>query len=177
MVYTFAMGSQKLYDFIDNNPACAIYPVNYTNDPRVIAANDRFVAINNAIEIDLYSQVASESAGIRHISGTGGQLDFIFGAFHSHGGKGLICMSSTFEDGNGQVKSRIKPVLTPGAIVTVPRSIVHYVITEYGAVQLKSKSTWERAEALISIAHPMFRDELIKEAQEMKIWRKSSKIS
>ena len=109
MVYTFAMGTNKLYEFLDNNPACAIYPVNYTNDPKVIALNDNFIAINNAIEIDLYGQVCSESSGTRQISGTGGQLDFIYGAFHSHGGKGLICMSSTFTDKDGRVQSRIKP--------------------------------------------------------------------
>jgi acyl-CoA hydrolase len=131
----------------------------------------KVVAVNNAIEIDLFSQVSSESAGTAQITGTGGQLDFIFGAFGSPGGKGIIGMSSTFTDKAGNVHSRIVPTLRPGSIVTVPRSIVQYVATEYGIVQLKGKSTWERAEALIGIAHPMFRDELIRQAQEMKIWR------
>lgn len=176
MVYTFAMGTNKLYEFLDNNPMCASYPVSYTNDPRIIALNDKVVAVNNALEVDLFSQVCSESAGIRHISGTGGQLDFIFGAFGSHGGKGIIALSSTFKDKEGKLHSRIKPTLTPGAIVTVPRSVVHYVATEYGLVQLKGKSTWERAEALINIAHPSFRDELVKSAKEMKIWTRSGKI-
>ena len=176
MVYTFAMGTKKLYDFLDNNPACAIYPVNYTNDPRIIALNDNFIAINNAIEIDLYGQVCSESVGTRQISGTGGQLDFIYGAFHSHGGKGMICLSSTFTDKDGRVQSRIRPTLTPGAVVTVPRSITSYVVTEYGIVNLKGKSTWQRSADLISIAHPDFRDELIKEAEKMKIWRRTNKI-
>ncbi len=177
MVYTFAMGTKKLYEFLDNNPACAIYPVNYTNDPKVIALNDNFIAINNAIEIDLYGQVCSESSGTRQISGTGGQLDFIYGAFHSHGGKGLICLSSTFTDKDGRVQSRIRPTLSPGATVTVPRSITSYVVTEYGIVNLKGKSTWQRSADLISIAHPDFRDELIKEAEKMKIWKRTNKIA
>lgn len=176
MAYTFAMGTNKLYEFLDNNPACAIYPVEYTNDPYVIGQNDNVVGINNAIEVDLYGQVASESAGIRHISGTGGQLDFISGSYISKGGKGLICLTSTFKDKDGNLQSRIKPILTPGAIVTVPRSINFYVITEYGVAMLKAKSTWQRAEALINIAHPDLRDELIKEADKMNIWVRSNKI-
>jgi butyryl-CoA:acetate CoA-transferase len=170
MVYTFAMGTKKLYEFLHNNPGCASYPVNYTNDPRVIGVNTKVVAINNAVEIDLFSQVCSESVGTAQVSGTGGQFDFIFGAFNSRRGKGIIGISSTFTDKAGNVHSRIVPTLQPGSIVTVPRSIVQYVATEYGIVQLKGKSTWERAEALISIAHPEFRDELIRQAQEMKIW-------
>jgi butyryl-CoA:acetate CoA-transferase len=177
MVYTFAMGSQKLYDFLDNNPMCASYPVDYTNDPDTISRNDKVIAINNALEVDLFSQVASESSGARQISGTGGQLDFIFGAFKSNGGKGLICISSTFKKKDGTIGSRIVPTLSPGTIVTCPRSIVHYVVTEFGYAQLKGKSTWQRAEALINIAHPDFRDGLIKQAQELNIWRRSNKIA
>jgi butyryl-CoA:acetate CoA-transferase len=170
MVYTFAMGTNKLYEFLHNNPTCASYPVNYTNDPRIIGVNSKVVAINNAVEIDLFSQVCSESAGTAQISGTGGQFDFIFGAFYSKGGKGIIGLSSTFTDKAGNIHSRIVPTLSPGSIVTVPRSVVQYVATEYGLVQLKGKSAWERAEALISIAHPSFRDDLTRQAQEMKIW-------
>jgi butyryl-CoA:acetate CoA-transferase len=170
MVYTFAMGTRKLYDFLHNNPACASYPVNYTNDPRMIAANNKVVAINNAVEVDLFSQVCSESAGTAQISGTGGQFDFIFGAFNSRGGKGIIALSSTFKDKNGELHSRIVPTFQPGSIVTVPRSCVQYVATEFGIVQLKGKSTWQRAQALIGIAHPMFRDELTAQARKMKIW-------
>jgi len=176
MVYTFAMGTNKLYNFLDNNPACAAYPVDYTNDPFIIGQNDNVIGINNAVEVDLYGQVASESSGIRHISGTGGQLDFISGSYYSKGGKGLICLTSTFKGKDGSLQSRIRPILTPGAIVTVPRSINFYVITEYGKAMLKGKSTWQRAEALINIAHPDLRDELIKEADRMKIWVRSNKI-
>lgn len=170
MVYTFAMGTKKLYEFLHNNPACASYPVNYTNDPRVIASNSKVVAINNAIEVDLFSQVCSESAGTEQISGTGGQLDFILGAFNSKGGKGIIGLSSTYTDKDGKLHSRIVPTLPQGSIVTVPRSAVQYIATEYGIVQLKGKSTWQRARELISIAHPMFRDELTRQARQMKIW-------
>ena len=177
MTYTFAMGTKKLYEFLDHNPTCASYPVNYVNDPRVIAVNDKVIAANNAIEVDLFSQVCSESIGPAHKLGTGGQLDFIFGAFQSHGGKGFICLNSTFTDKAGTVHSRIVPALRPGSIVTVPRSIVHYVATEYGIAQLKGKTTWERAEALINIAHPRFRDELVKEAEKMKIWNNSNRAA
>ncbi len=177
IVYTFAMGTKKLYDFLHENPICASYPVDYTNNPYVIGQNDNVIGINNAIEVDLYGQVASESSGTRHISGTGGQLDFIFGSYKSKGGKGFICLTSTFKDREGNVGSRIRPILTPGATVTVPRSLNFYVITEYGIALLKGKSTWERAEALINIAHPDFRDELIKEAEAMKIWSRTNKIS
>ena len=172
MAYTFAMGTKKLYDFLDHNPTCASYPVSYINDPRMIAFNNKVVAINNAIEVDLYGQVCSESVGDSQKSGTGGQLDFIFGAFMSKGGKGIISLSSTYTDKDGNLQSRIVPTVEPGSIVTVPRSIVQYVATEFGVVQLKGKSTWERAEALISIAHPDFQEELIRQADQMKIWVK-----
>jgi butyryl-CoA:acetate CoA-transferase len=170
MAYTFAMGTSKLYDFLDSNPSCASYPVNYINDPKVIALNQKVVAVNNAVQVDLFSQVCSESAGTRQISGTGGQLDFILGAFGSKGGKGIIGLSSTYTDKEGKKHSRIVPTLNTGAVVTLPRSLVQYVATEFGIVQLKGKSAYERAKALISIAHPDFRDELIKNAEEMNIW-------
>jgi butyryl-CoA:acetate CoA-transferase len=176
MSYTFALGTKKLYDFLHMNPTCASYPVNYVNDPRVIAFNPKVVAINNALEVDLYSQVCSESAGTRQISGTGGQLDFIFGAFQSKGGKGIISLNSTYTEKDGTVRSRIVPWFRPGSVVTVPRSIVHYVVTEYGIVQLKGCSTWERAEKLIGIAHPDFRDELIRQADEMRIWVRTNRV-
>ncbi|MEN6324790.1 MAG: acetyl-CoA hydrolase/transferase C-terminal domain-containing protein [Syntrophomonas sp.] len=177
MVYTFAMGTKKLYDFLDHNPACAICPVDYTNDPYLIARIDNMVCINNAIEVDLFGQVASEASVGRNISGTGGQLDFILGSFDSRGGRGYVALASTLTKKDGSLESRIVPGLLPGTIVTVPRSIAFTIVTEYGKFNLKGKSTWERAEGLINLAHPNFRDELIKEAGKFKIWRNSNKIS
>ena len=176
MAYTFAMGSQRLYDFMNMNPACASYQVDYVNDPFVASRHDKLIAINNAVEIDLYGQVSSESSGIRQISGTGGQLDYIYAAFRSKGGKGIICMSSHTEDKKGNMTSRIVPSLKPNSIVTVPRSICNYVVTEHGVVDLKSRSTWQRAELLIGLADPTVRESLIKEAEKMKIWVRSNKI-
>jgi len=172
MAYTFALGTKKLYDFLDGKPTCASYPANYINDPKIIARNNKVVAINNAMEVDLYGEVCSESSGYEQKSGTGGQLDFILGAFMSKGGKGIIALNSTYKDQDGKLRSRIVPTVQPGSIVTLPRPIVQYVATEYGIVQLNGKSTWERADALISIAHPDFREELIGQADKMKIWIK-----
>jgi len=174
-VYSFAMGSRELYDYLHNNPGLASYPVDYTNDPYVIARIDDFVSINACVEVDLFGQVCSESVGTRHISGTGGQLDFVMGAYKSRGGQSFVCLPSTIEI-KGEVKSRIKPILSPGAIVTDPRTATHMIVTEYGIADMKGKSTWERAEALIHIAHPDFRDELIAAAEKMHIWRRRSKV-
>jgi len=174
--FSFALGSRELYDFIDDNPGIVAYSVDYTNSPVVVAGIDDFVSINACIEADLFGQVCSESVGPRHISGTGGQLDFVEGAYKSKNGQSFICMTSTFNGKDGLV-SRIKPILTPGAIVTSPRTATHMIATEYGIASMKGKSTWERAEALISIAHPKFRDELVKEAEKMSIWRRSNKIA
>jgi butyryl-CoA:acetate CoA-transferase len=173
--YTFSIATRKTYDFMNNNPMLASCPGHYTNDPKIICQNDKVVAVNNAVELDLYSQICAESYGTRQISGTGGQLDFMQGAFESKGGKSFICLTSTRKDKQGNLVSRIKPHLQQGAIVTTPRSVVQYVVTENGIVMLKGKSTWERAEALVSIAHPMFQDELVSEAEKMGIWKKSNK--
>lgn len=174
-VYAFAAGTQKLYDHLNNNPACMSAPVNYTNDPYVVAQIDNFISINNAVDVDLFGQVNAESAGIKQISGTGGQLDFVMGAYLSNGGKSFICMSSSFQPKGKPMQSRIRPTLTPGSIASDPRTAVHYLVTEYGMVNLKGLNTWQRAEAIISIAHPDFRDELIAEAEKMGIWRKSNR--
>ncbi len=174
-VYAFAAGTQKLYDYVDRNPAVMAAPVDYTNDVRVLAQLDNFISINNAIDMDLFGQVNAESAGLKHISGTGGQLDFVMGAYLSKGGKSFICMSSTVTGKDGSVKSRIVPTLTPGSIATDPRSCVQYIVTEHGMINLKGLSTWERAEAIISIADPQFREQLIQDAEKMGIWRGSNK--
>lgn len=174
-VYAFGAGTQKLYDYINDNPECMSAPVNYTNDIRSISALDNFMSINNAVDIDLYGQINAESAGTKQISGAGGQLDFVLGAYLSNGGKSFICMSSTFKSKDGTVNSRIRPTLADGSIVTDTRANVHYFVTEYGIVNLKGRSAWERAEAIISVAHPDFRDELIAEAEKMKIWKQSNK--
>ena len=174
--YAFGAGTQKLYDFLDGNPACMSAPVDYTNDIRSISALDNFISINNAVDIDLFGQVNAESAGIKNISGAGGQLDFVLGAYLSHGGKSFICMSSSFMDKKtGQMQSRIRPTLANGSIVTDTRANVQYFVTEYGMVNLKGLSTWQKAEALISVAHPDFREQLIQEAEKMHIWRRSNK--
>lgn len=176
VAYTFAIGSHRMFEFMNNNPACASYPVGYTNDPRVISSIDDFVSINNTIEVDLYSQVNAESSDTTQISGNGGMWDFVLGSQWSKGGKSFICLASTYTDKEGNVKSRIVPTFAPASITTIPRQMVDYIVTEYGAVRLRGKATWWRAEELISIAHPNFRDELIKDAQRMKIWTKTNKI-
>ncbi len=173
--FAFAAGTQKLYDFLNDNPQCASMPVDYTNDVRVISQIDNFISINNAVDIDLFGQVNSESAGLKQISGAGGQLDFVMGAYLSKGGKSFICLSSTFKQKDGSVASRIRPTLTEGSIVTDTRANTHFVVTEYGKVCLKGLSSWQRAEALISIAHPDFREQLIADAQKMNIWKRSNK--
>ncbi|MCI7321874.1 MAG: butyryl-CoA:acetate CoA-transferase [Lachnospiraceae bacterium] len=174
-VYAFAAGTKKMYDYLDDNPELMSAPVDYTNGITSIAALDNFISINNCVDIDLFGQISSESSGIKQISGAGGQLDFVMGAYLSKGGKSFVCCSSTFTDKQGQVHSRIRPTLENGSIVTDTRANTHYVVTEYGMVNLKGLSTWQKAEALISIAHPNFRDELIAEAEKMHIWRRSNR--
>jgi butyryl-CoA:acetate CoA-transferase len=174
-VYAFGAGTQKMYDYIDNNPQCMNAPVDYVNDIDTISAHDNFISINNTVDLDLFGQINAESAGTKQISGAGGQLDFVLGAYKSKGGKSFICCSSTFNDKKGVAHSRIVPTLADGSIITDTRANVQYVVTEYGMVNLKGLSTWERAEALISIAHPDFRDELIEAATKMKIWRRTNK--
>lgn len=174
-VYAFGAGTKKMYDYLDDNPECMSAPVDYTNSAKTIAQIDNFISINNAVDIDLYGQVNAESAGVKQISGAGGQLDFVQGAYLSKGGKSFICCSSTFTDKQGVSHSRIRPTLAEGSVVTDTRANTHYVVTEYGMVNVKGLSSWQKAEALISIAHPDFRDELIAEAEKMHIWRRSNK--
>ena len=173
--FVFAAGTQKVYDYIHNNPEILSAPADYVNDIRNIAAQDNLISINNCVDLDLYGQISSESSGFKQITGAGGQLDFVMGSYLSKGGKSFICCSSTFTDKNGTMHSRIRPTLPIGSAVTATRACVQYVATEQGIVNLKGLSTWQRAEAIISISHPDFRDDLIKEAEKMGIWRKSNR--
>ncbi|MGB5849458.1 MAG: acetyl-CoA hydrolase/transferase C-terminal domain-containing protein [Ignavibacteriaceae bacterium] len=159
----FVLGTKRVYDFIDNNPVIEFHPQEYVNDPFMIAKNKKMIAINSAIEVDLTGQVCSDSMGTRLYSGIGGQVDFIRGAAHSDGGKGIIALPSITKDGN---ISRIVPKLKSGAGVVTSRGDVHYVITEYGVALLFGKSIKERALELIKISHPKFRDEFTKYAKD-----------
>jgi acyl-CoA hydrolase len=150
-----------------DNPMLAAYPVDYVNNVLVTSKIKHFISINGALEIDLTGQVCSESMGYKQFTGAGGQLDFVEGAYLSEGGKTFICLPATFKDKTGTLHSRINPVLTSGAVVTTPRNAVQYVVTEYGCVNLKGLSTKERAEKIINIAHPDFRDSLKKAAGKM----------
>ena len=163
-VFTLARGTTSTYEFMNNNPSMESYPVSYINDPTVIAQNDNMISINSIIEVDLLGQCNAEFLAGSQFSGTGGQLDFVRGAFNSHGGKSIIAFYSTAR--NGEV-SRVVPRFEEGTVVTTPRVDVHYLVTEHGAVNLKGKSTRERALDIISIAHPKFRDDLLREAENM----------
>ena len=164
IVASFSIGSQTTYDTMHDNPDISFQPVDLTNLPHLIIQNDRLTTINNTTQMDLQGQAASESNGHRHISGSGGQLQFVRAAYASNGGKSFICMSSTYER-NDERRSRVAVDLTPGNIVTVPRSDMMYVVTEFGLVNLKGKSVPERARAMISVAHPDYRDDLSREAR------------
>ena len=162
----FLMGTRRLYDFVDNNPMVELHPTEYINDPFRIAQNDRMVAINSAIEVDLTGQVCADSIGPRIYSGVGGQMDFVYGASRSKGGKPIIALPSTATV-KGQLVNRIVAMLKPGAGVVTTRNHVHYVVTEHGIADLYGKSLRQRARALIAIANPAFRDELEKSAHEL----------
>lgn len=166
-VVAFVMGSEKFYRWINHNSRVEMYPVNYVNDPRVIAQNDNMISINSAISIDLLGQVASDMMGSRVFSGTGGQVDFVRGAAMSKGGKSFIALPATA--GKGKL-SRICVALERGQAVTTPRSDVEYVVTEFGVARLKGLSNLERSEALISLAAPEFRDELRRQRRELYGW-------
>ena len=165
-VATLAWGSKKMYDFMDDNPAFEMYPVSYINNPAVIAQHDNFVSVNSCVEVDLFGQICSESIGTKHYSGSGGQLDFVRGANMSKGGKGFIAMLSTTKGGT---ISKIKPILTPGSIVTTPRNEVDFLVTENGIVRLKGQTASQRAKMIISLAAPLFREELEYEAKKMNL--------
>ena len=164
IAFSFAVGTRKLYETVHRNPDFVCYPVDYTNLPHRIMQNTKVVAINNTTEMDLQGQAASECSGHRHISGTGGQAQFVRGAYASPGGKSFLCLSSTYER-HGVRKSRIVTELAHGNIVTTTRADMMYVVTEYGIVNLKGMSVPERARAMISLAHPDFREALQREAR------------
>jgi acyl-CoA hydrolase len=164
MVATFALGSRKLYDFMHRNPMLEMHPVNFTNDPYLAGQNNKLIAINASLQVDLLGQCGSESIAHLPYSGTGGQVDFVRAANRSNGGKAFIVLPSTAKEG---AISRIVPTLTPGTHVTTGKNDVNYVVTEYGVAQLRGKSARQRAEALIGIAHPDFRAELRLAAQKI----------
>jgi len=168
IVAGIAVGTQRLYDYIDDNPIFEFHPTEYVNDPFVIAQNNQMVAINSAIEVDLTGQICADTIGPRLYSGVGGQVDFIYGASRAQGGRPIIALPSTTTLKNGVRVSRIVPTLQPGAGVTTSRNHVHYVVTEWGAASLYGKTIRDRARALIEVAHPDFRPELEKKAAELR---------
>lgn len=167
IVAGFLLGTQRLFDFVHDNPVVELHPTEYINDPFRIAQNDRMVAVNSAIEVDLTGQVCADSIGTRLYSGVGGQLDFVYGASRSKGGKPIIGMPAVAEV-KGQLTTKIVPTLKPGAGVVTTRNHVHYVITEFGIADLYGKTIRQRARALIDVAHPQFREELERAAGELK---------
>lgn len=174
-VFGLVYGSKELYDWAASDDASCICPMHYVNDPRVIREIDNFVSINSCIGVDLYGQISSESAGTRHLSGTGGQLDFMTGAYDNPTSQSFIIVASTFTDKKGELHSNIRPSFDGGDIITDPRSQASTIVTEFGMASLAGRTTWERAEALIGIAHPNFREELIAEAEKRGLWRRSNK--
>ncbi len=156
-VLGFVFGTEKLFNFLDHNPAVEMHPIEYVNNPFVIAQNDNMVSVNSCLQVDLQGQVVSDTIGLTQFSGVGGQVDFVRGATMSKGGRSIIAMPSTAKSGT---VSRIVPVITEYSAITTTRNDVNYIVTEYGIAQLKGKTMKERARALISIAHPNFRDAL-----------------
>lgn len=165
-VATFAFGSKRMYDYINDNPAMKMLPVDYVNNPEVICQHPNFMSINAALEVDFFGQVCAESVGTKHQSGTGGQVDYVRGAIQSKGGKSFIAFPSTAK--NGTV-SKITPILSPGAIVTTSKNDVDHIVTEFGIAKLRGRTLRQRAKALIAIAHPNFRDELTFAAKKQNI--------
>lgn len=166
-VGAFAWGDQNLYDYMAENPSVMLRQVAWVNNPANIARNDNMVSVNTAIQVDLTGQICSESMGVRQYSGSGGALDFAYGAMHSKGGRGIIALASTAK--NGTV-SKIQPILSPGAAVTIPRNSADFIVTEYGIAPLRGRSLRQRVENLIAVAHPDFRAELRKQADELMMW-------
>ncbi|MGE5421708.1 MAG: acetyl-CoA hydrolase/transferase family protein [Ignavibacteriales bacterium] len=164
---SFALGTRKLYDFINNNPLVEMHSTRYVNDPYTIGQNDKMISVNGTLEVDLSGQAASESIAFTQYTGTGGQLDFIQGAWRSKGGKSFLTLYSTYTDKEGNVKTKIVPSITSGAFITVSRTDIQYVVTEYGVAYLKGQNLRTRVKELVNIAHPDFRDQLLFEARKM----------
>ena len=165
--WNLAMGSQALYDWLDREPELfRPADVDYIHDPERIGQMERVISINGGVELDLMGQENGESAGTRQLSGIGGQLDFLEGAYRSRGGKGFICLNATHRRKDGTLKSNIVPCIPAGSTVSAPRTMVQYVVTEYGVAELSGKTLWERAQAMAAIAHPDFREDLLRYAQE-----------
>jgi 4-hydroxybutyrate CoA-transferase len=164
IIITFAMGTPHFYQWLDKNSMVEMYPVDYTNDPFVVAQNDNLVSINSAISVDLLGQVAADTLGTKQFSGVGGQVDFVRGAKASNGGRSIIAIPATAAKGK---VSRIVPALAQGQSVTTSRNDVDYVVTEFGIAQLRGKTVRQRVEALIGIAHPDFRDNLMNEFEAL----------
>jgi acyl-CoA hydrolase len=164
---SFALGTRKLYDFIHENPLVEMYSTKFVNDPYIIGKNDKMISVNGTMEVDLSGQCASESIGFTQYTGTGGQLDFVQGTWRSKGGKSFLTLYSTYTDKDGEVKSKIVPSLSNGMFITVSRTEVQYVVTEYGVANLKGQNLRTRVKELISIAHPDFRPWLEWQARKM----------
>ncbi len=167
LIGNFALGTQELYDFLDNNPSVQLLRGEYVNNPFVIAQNDNMVSINTGLQVDLTGQICSESIGLRSWSGTGGQNDTAEGAIHAKNGRSIIALNSTAK--NGTI-STIQPWLTPGAAVTLSRNNIDYIVTEYGIAPMKARTIRERVENLIAVAHPDFRQSLRQDAIKHQIW-------
>ena len=175
-ICTFCAGSEELYAWTrENTRLVGTGPVNYTNDPANIARQPNMITVNSCIEVDVLGQVSSETSGKRQISGSGGQLDFLNGGYLSPGGQSFVCCTSTFTDKEGKAHSRIRLNLPQYSVVTDPRTEVHCVVTEWGIADLAGRSIWERAERLINIAHPDFREDLFRGAEELGFWKRSNK--
>jgi len=174
IILGFLLGTKKLFDFVNNNPMFEFHPTAYTNNPRLISQNHKMVAVNSALQIDITGQICADSMGTYFYSGIGGQVDFIRGASFADGGKPIIAMPSTAK--NGTV-SRIVPTLSPGAGIVTSRASVHYVVTEHGVAYLHGRSIRQRAEALIQVAHPKFRDELYEYCERTRYLKRPAPTS
>lgn len=174
-IFTFALGSEKLYEFIDHNPSVNCLTVDYVNNPFVISRNDRVYSICSCIEVDMFGNVSSESVGYKQVSGTGGQWDYHYASMHSQGGKGFVCMPATRTDSKGKLHSNVVVNFKPGTQITIPGNTTNYVVTEYGIANLKITDTCTRVERLLAITHPDFQQDIIDAAEAANIFRRSNR--